>query len=904
MSPVLTAGALVLLFIFAPVLPVRSGSHLAAQTSASRPPSPSESASRTVVAEGRRARVSINDGWRYRPDGQSFAEKPGTPDSAWERVSVPHTWNARDPFDDSPGYRRGIGWYRRHLALDEAYRGKRLYLQFEGVNQVARVYVNGAFAGEHRGGYTAFTIDITRQVRIGTPAADNLIAVEVNNSHDPFIPPLSVGFALYGGIYRDVWLVATDEVHLQMTDNGSTGVFVSTPSVSRERADLTAHAGVVNDATSPREIHVVNTLFNAAGAEASSSSERITVRGGQSAVSVRHLPSVIRPRLWSPDDPYLYTLRTAIYDGDSLRDVVATPVGFRWFAFDSRRGFFLNGEKLPLRGTNRHQDYQGIGSALPNDLHLRDMQWIKQMGANFVRLAHYPQDPAVLEAADRLGILVWEEIPVVNYITPQPEFVANAETMLREMIRQHRTHPSVIMWGLMNEVFLWSPEGFRIRKQVDSSYARQVRALAGRLNVIAIQEDSSRPSTMAVHGSTDYDAFGLSGITRVLGQNIYSGWYSGVFDDFGKQLDTRHARRPEEIIFVSEYGAEDDARVNSLDPERFDFSGSWFKRYHESYLRQINARPWLAGSAIWNQFDFSQPETGGSIPYMNQKGMQTWDRKPKDVFYLYKANWNPEPMVYIASRGWTHRLGTDSTAARGAGLQPARQPVDVYSNLTSVELLANGKSLGSKAPDDIHRATWDVPFTDGANRLEARGTFKGRNYSDTLTISFRYRPPTLADPSVPFTAIGINTGGKAQVVDRDGFVWEGDQPYRSGSFGYVGGEMKMFDKDLAILGTADTPLYFTYLSGLTQYRLDVPDGEYEIELLFAEPEAKPGARVFSIAVNGREIASHLDLAARFGLARAASIRSAATATAGKGIAIEFNAVSGNPILNALRVRKR
>ncbi|MGH7635901.1 MAG: glycoside hydrolase family 2 protein, partial [Gemmatimonadaceae bacterium] len=329
------------------------------------------------------------------------------------------------------------------------------------------------------------------------------------------------------------------------------------------------------------------------------------------------------PHLWSPDDPYLYTVRTDVYDGDELRDRVTNPLGFRWYHFDPARGFFLNGSKLQLRGTNRHQDYAGLGSAMPNELHTRDFELIKEMGANFVRLAHYPQDPAVLEAADRLGLLIWEEIPVVNYITPGPEFTHNAETMLREMTRQHYDHPSVIMWGTMNEVFLWGPGGGRIRVQDDTAYMRQVREYAAHVDSVARSEDPTRVTTMATHMSGDYEKSGVAYVSQVLGLNIYDGWYSGTFAGFGTQLDKHHARMPGRVLFVSEYGAEDDYRVNSLQPERFDFSGTWMRRYHESYLRQIAARPWLGGTALWNEFDFSQPETGGSIPHMNQKGMLT-----------------------------------------------------------------------------------------------------------------------------------------------------------------------------------------------------------------------------------------------------------------------------------------
>jgi beta-galactosidase len=458
-----------------------------------------------------------------------------------------------------------------------------------------------------------------------------------------------------------------------------------------------------------------------------------------------------------------------------------------------------------------------------------------------------------------------------------------------------------VMWGIMNEVFLWSEQGARIGTQKDTAYMRHVRDFAVAMDSVARVEDPTRTTTMATHASADYDRAGISAITDVLGVNMYSGWYGGKFADFGNAMDNRHTRSPKTVFFISEYGAEDDWRVNSLEPERFDFSGRWVLRFHESYLRQIRARPWLAGSAIWNQFDFSQPDVGGSIPNMNQKGMMTWDRQPKDVFFLYKANWNPEPMVYVATRGWLQREGTDTTAKPGAGTRPVRQPVDVYSNLAEVELFADGRSLGGKRPDDVKHMEWQVPFVDGDNVLEARGTRSGKPVTDRVVVHFTYRAPVLADPSVPFRQLAVNVGGKAQVADDDGVVWEGDRPYERGSFGYVGGEGKQFNKDLAIKSTRETPMYFTYREGLTAYRFDVPDGEYEVELRFAEPKAEPGERVFGVRVNGRVLSSAVDLAREYGLAQAAVIRVNTSAVGGRGIDVTFAPVAGEAILNAIRV---
>ncbi|MEO5589368.1 MAG: glycoside hydrolase family 2 TIM barrel-domain containing protein [Gemmatimonadaceae bacterium] len=845
-------------------------------------------ACRMAQGQGGRAQTPFNDGWRYREGGLNLAEKPAMPDSDWQAVSLPHTWNAADPFDDVPSYRRGVSWYRKHFALPEAYRDKLIHVRFEGVNQVADVFMNGAFIGRHMGGYTSFTMDVTRALKPG----ENVIAVQVDNSHDPFIPPLSVGYALYGGIYRDVWLIATDSVHVTMTDHGSSGVYVTTPMLSAASGEVSVRGSALNETSSVRQLGIVNRVMDASGRTVSTVTTNIQARPGATFDWNQRLPAIGKPRLWSPDDPYLYRVVTEIREAGRVRDRVENPLGFRWFAFDAERGFTLNGRKLQLKGTNRHQDYQGLGSALRDSLHVRDMMWIKNMGANFVRLAHYPQDPAILAAADTLGLLLWEEIPVVNYITPSVGFTNNSATMLVEMIRQHFNHPSVITWGIMNEVYLWSPDGFRIRKQTDTAYMSKVLVFSRHLDSAARAEDPTRVVSMAVHGSDDYDSSRVSAVTAILGQNIYSGWYGGVFADFGKQLDRRHATHPREVIFVSEYGAEDDHRVNSLEPSRFDFSGTWMRRYHESYIRQINARPWLGGTAVWNQFDFSQPETGGSIPYMNQKGLQQWDRTPKDAYYLYKANWNPTPMVYIASRGWSRRTGVAFVP----------QPVDVYSNHAKVELFLNGRSLGVKTPDDVHRATWDVTFAAGANRIVARAAGQSGS-ADSTRVDFAARAAHLSDTSLPFREIGVNAGGKAQYAQPGGIVWEGDQTYEPGAFGHVDGEARMFDKDLPIKASRDTPLFFTYLSGLSSYRLDVPDGDYEIELLLSEPEALPGERVFSAAANGVEIFRDLDLAASHGIARATSFRAKAAASGNTGLDVRFSASRGKSILNAIRVRR-
>jgi beta-galactosidase len=289
------------------------------------------------------------------------------------------------------------------------------------------------------------------------------------------------------------------------------------------------------------------------------------------------------------------------------------------------------------------------------------------------------------------------------------------------------------------------------------------------------------------------------------------------------------------------------------------------------------------------------------MPNMNQKGMLTFDRRAKDVFYMYRANWNPAPLVYIASRDWTRRTGTRADAPRGGGPVPVPQPVDVYSNLDRVELFANGVSLGERTPDDVRKAGWQVPFVDGDNVIEARGTKDGRVYTDRMTIHFDYYPPDLRDPSVPFRELAVNVGSNAQYVDDDSLVWEADQEYRPGGWGAVGGERRLMDRDVVVTGSARTGMLVTYREGLSGYRFDVPDGEYEVELLFAAPSAVP--RAFAVAVNGRAVTERMDVGA-LGAGRAAPLVVEATAAGGEGVQVTFRAAEGQPVLNGIHVRRR
>jgi len=826
-------------------------------------------------SEGGRVKMSLNQGWDFKlADPRNSSQSTLDDDTGWENVNLPHTWNAADAFDEEPGYYRGAGWYKRSLKVSSDLAGKRLFLYFEGANQVADVFVNGKNAGRHIGGYTAFAFDITDFVHTGA----NLIGVRVDNSFNEDIPPLTADFNFYGGVYRDVWLIAANDVHFDVTDHASSGVRITTPDISGGKGTVDVVGVLANDGKTERSLSLSAEVFDAAGKRVSAITTDIVAPPGRKTDLSSKL-TVPEPQLWSPDKPYLYQVRLKIIQNGKTIDEISQPLGFRWFKFDPDTGFWLNGKHVDLRGANRHQDYQSLGNAVPNDLHIKDMQWIKDEGFNFIRLAHYPQDPAVLEAADRLGLLIWEEIPIVNYITKSQAFTDNSLSMLQDMIRQHRNHPSIILWGYMNEIYLRVPRGR------DDLYPATVE-LARKLNDLAHSEDPTRPTTMACHGNDIYNAKGLADVPDVIGWNLYLGWYGGEMQQFGPFLDDQHRRFPKRPMIVSEYGANGDVRLHSTEPRRFDSTLEYQRLFHESYLSQIEARPYLSGSALWSEFDFGSEFRGETIPHVNQKGMLTFGRVPKDVYYLYQAALSPRNIVHIAkSDFWFYR----------AGPRDKTYPIDVYTNQPWIEFFLNGKSLGKKSrPEGSYKITWNVTISNGLNQLEARGP------SLIHSVEFKY---TAIDANS--SEIAINAGSNADFIERSDRIWLADQPYRKGSWGFIGEKTKRIysdptDKD--ILETADDPLYQTMLEGLTGYKFDVPDGSYQVTLLFAETKNdSAGKRVFSVRINGENVIENLDLAASVGIRRAFS--KTFTVAAKNGITIEFIPVVGEPVVSGIRISR-
>ena len=831
-----------------------------------------------------RQKISINDNWRFTLNEQADAQSVEFDDQTWPQISLPHTWNAEDAFVKEQAYFRGIGWYRRILSIPESLRGKRIFLYFEGANQIADVFLNGQELGRHVGGYSAFAFDATAHISVGDT---NLLAVRVDNSHHADIPPLNADFTFYGGIYRDAWLIATQPVHIDVLDYASPGVYISTPGVSEGASRVNIRGRLVNDAAKQQAVQIRHRITDPAGLEIARIEESLLIPGNDVVEFEQTSDEIAKPKLWSPSSPNLYRVDTQVLINDQLVDEISNPLGFRWFSVDGRKGFFLNGKPLKLYGTNRHQDWPGFGSALPDWAHRRDLQIIKNDGFNFLRLAHYPQDPAVLAEADRLGLLIWEETPLVNLITTTPEFAQNCKNMLLEMIRQHYNHPSIVMWGYMNEIMLRRPES------LPEGYYEKLLNLSQQLESLTRKEDPVRLTVTAQSNEEVYNGKGISDLPDILGMNLYFGWYYHDFAVLGDFLDELNRKHPDRPLLVSEYGAGSDDRVHTADPKRFDFSTQYQQRFHEENFREILERDYMVGSAIWNQFDFGSGHRQDTRNAINQKGIYYFDRTPKDIAYFYRAHLLESPVLHIAVRD--HDLRCGSSAEDG------NQVITVYSNLTSVHLFLNDNLLGGKRPENA-TARWAVRLKPGENTLRAQGDSPAGQIEDQWTITYQDRSGFFSDARSPVREIAVNVGGHYHYTDASGLIWEAEQACLRSQRGTAEGEARRTHH--RIYGSDDDPLFQSARVGATSYRFAVPDGKYRVELGFAEVEnVSPDQRVFDVSVNGAMVFRKLDLLSQAGRYRAVLRSLILTVNNGDGIHIELEPSAGEPLLNAVRLRR-
>ena len=839
---------------------------------------------------------SLNDGWVFSEDNQH-----------WQAVALPHTWNT-DAYSNR-NYKQGMCYYKRKLQTTN----KRHFLKLEAAYKTSTIYINGKKMGEHRGGYTASVFDLTPYL---DPVKTNDLLITVDNA-DQHVAPVSANFTFMGGIYRNVKLITAEQQHFSMTEDGADGVFVSTSQVNAEKANVSVMARLRNDAAADKDCYVVNTLYAPDGKVVSTQRKRICLLAGQTIRNVMNLQQVKYPILWSPEHPNLYKVKTMLIDAEkhrdslqksmeSVLDVQEHYIGMRWCEFDAQKGFYLNGKPYKLNGMCRHQDMRPYGIALDDDMHRRDLRMLKDMGCNFIRLAHYPQAEAVLEMCDKLGMLVWEEIPVVNYVPEDDEFADNACLQLREMIRQHYNHSSIILWGYMNEILLKANHEYPKQPEFEKEIER-INALAARLEKIVHEEDDTRHSVMALHGSDDYNKFLVANHSQVIGWNLYQGWYGGDLTDFERYLENQQEKHPRHPVIVSEWGAGSDLRLHSNCGEAFDFSCEYQQKYIEHYLPVISNTPYILGGSYWNFIDFSSAERGESMPHINNKGVVTPERRKKDVYYYFQAAWRKnKPVVHIATRDWEHREMVEK-----------KQLVKVYSNAKEVSLWQNGKMLGTK-PVGNNLALFLVEWQEGDNRLEARA---GETVDQTL-VTYKKVP---TDASL-LHDIAINVGSRCYYQsEKMGVTWVADRVYKKGSWGHIGGIAAATQTEIAC--TDDGPLYQTMLKGIEGYRFDVPPGSYELELLFVDTRQQKIQSIyllgkdkhkegtvtranefaqekngFSIEVNGKEIEANLKPGAEVNFFTAMR-RSYLVQANENGILVKFYSKNGEAFLSGIRLRK-
>lgn len=648
-----------------------------------------------------RETVDLAEGWK-------FIKQDVKPDAAydsWEKVSVPHTWNAQDGQEFNKNYYRGPAWYVRELDIPAAWKGKRIFARFEAAALVADVYINGKQVGEHRGGFAAFCYELTPEIKFD--GSKNVLRVKVDNTRFDDIAPLSGDFTVFGGLYRPAHLIVTDPTCITPLDFAGPGVYFNEKSVAADKAVVDVTTKISNKPVANIPVTVQVDLLDADKKVIKTSSAEIKPTAAENTQTL----TVAKPHLWNGrKDPYLYQIQVKLLRKGQVIDEVDQSLGLRTAEITQDKGFLLNGAVYNLHGVNRHQEVKDKGWAISNADHDRDFQLIYDMGATVVRLAHYQQSNYVHDICDRNGIVLWQEIPLVNQIYGGKAFADNAKQQLTEMIIQGFNHPSICMWGLYNEM---GADWIKDPKSVSAD------SLLAELHTLAKKLDKSR---IIVAASQTTVKEPMHSIPDWQGYNIYPGWYPGwgTVQEFWKVIETAIGNLDNRRIAISEYGAganihqhDEHAESEMVQPVP---TGQWHPEEWQDYLHetawsQFKDNPHLWGTFVWAMFDFAVAgRNEGEQPGTNDKGLVNHDRSvKKDTYFFYQANWSDKPMVYIASRRMTPRKKADTW-------------VKVYSNCTDVELKVNGTAQPVVKGNDIHIFLWpDITLQPGKNVIEVTG---------------------------------------------------------------------------------------------------------------------------------------------------------------------------------------
>ena len=628
---------------------------------------------------------NFNSKWAF---SKEATEAPKEMPQKWYWVSLPHTWNDIDGQDGGNDLYRGTSFYAKELEKIDLPKADKYYLEFNGANSSATVYVNGKKLASHDGGYSTWRVNITDVLE-----DKNLFVVEVDNSQNDRVYPQNADFTFYGGLYRDVNIIAVSNSHFDLEYYGGPGIKV-TPEVVENNANVEVEVFTTNTLDTQKLNYILKDREGniIAQKETSASETKVTFE-------------IENVHLWhGKKDPYLYSAEVCLKENDEILDNVSTRFGCRTFKIDPELGFILNGEEYPLRGVSRHQDRWGVGNALLKEHHEEDMDMICELGATTIRLAHYQHDQYFYDLCDKEGMIIWAEIPFISIASETDITGQNAKDQMVELIRQNYNHSSIVMWGVENEIQIGG----------DLPYVRQI---VQDLNDICHREDHTRVTTQAnvmmVPDDDEYNSY-----TDIVAYNKYYGWYNGKTEDFAEWLDEYHAINPDKSLGISEYGCEGIITYHTDEPKVKDYTEEYHALYHETLLKIFNERDFLWGSYVWNFFDFgSAIRDEGGVKGRNNKGLITFDRKiKKDGFYAYKAVWSNDPFVHITSKRFLDRA-TDSIN------------VKVYSNCDEVTLFVNGEKFNTLTGK--HTFVFEnVELGENSTDIRVVATKDGKEYTD------------------------------------------------------------------------------------------------------------------------------------------------------------------------------
>ena len=811
-----------------------------------------------------RVTVDLSQGWRFHFGDNAAATAPLFNDADWERISLPHTWNRigeyRATRSADSNDKQGVGYYRRHFTAPANLKGRREYLQFDAVGNIADVWVNGVHVGTHKGAFSRFRFDITDALKAG---ADNVIVVKADNSKPALgsstqdVIPLGGDFFIFGGLYRGVSLINAADVGIDLLDHGGPGVYARAENVGSAGATVVVRTKLRNSSSKAKSLNGTVTILDDQNLpRATGNFHQIVAAGGRAEPLVTL--KLAQPHLWNGRaDPYLYHVRVSVKQGTGDADSVTQPLGIRSFKIDANQGFFLNGQHLDLHGASRHQDRPVKGWALTPADHAEDMAIMADMGANTVRMAHYQHAPEWMEAADKTGMVAWAEIPYVNAASfgddeGTPALHANAREQLTELIRQNYNHPSIMMWSVGNEVDIGAAFG--------RGKPARSRALLAELNTLAHQEDPSRPTTFAdcceetnpLPGRQKSEL--LAGTTDVMGYNRYYGWYYDAPTKMGEMMDHFHALHPTLPMSVSEYGAggalsqhSDNVLGGPISAFGRPHPEEYQSYYHEENWKQLKTRPYIFANWVWNMFDFSSDlrQEGDAID-INDKGLVSYDRKTKkDAFYFYRANWSAAPTLHIAGSRYVDRAY-------------AVNDIRVYSNAETAALSLNGASLGSQpCPDRI--CVWKgVALRPGANALAASASIKGQAVGDAISLN---GPDFESGMHIDVGDLGAHTTADGRHFGSDNF--------------FVGGEAKVLNvvgfgrnrnvPRMTVEGTTTPELYEGWREGAFSYSIPLSNGRWIVTVHSFEPDAALAAtRAFNVSANGQPVLTNFNPASAAG----------------------------------------